>query len=257
MAETPTPDRPPTARERARASVIADITAQARRQLAEVGPAALSVRAVARALDMPSSGIYRYVASRDELLTLLIVDAYESLADRVEAVATASAGNTPVARRARLVAAAGAVWDWAEEHPHEYGLLYGTPVPGYAAPDATIAPVERLSAALLEPLDGELEATFPEPRDGLGHDLVGIGERFGGLAASTVLAALDLWATIFGAVSLHRFGHTTGVVGDGREWFLQTMELEADRLGLAPRELGAGPRRLSGRDRVGRERPRT
>lgn len=216
---------------------MADLTAEARRQLAAVGPAALSVRAVARALGMPSSGVYRYVASRDELLTLLIVDGYDSLADRLETTAAEQSGDGPAARRRRFLAVTGAVWDWADDHPHEYALLYGTPVPGYAAPEATIAPVERLTAVLLEPLEGLRAAAGPAPTGLLAADAAAVGARFGNLEPSTVLAALGLWATIFGVISLHRFGHTHNVISGGRDWFVQTMEMQADRLGLDPRDL--------------------
>ena len=71
-------------RARNRAALMVAITEEANRQLLEVGPAALSVRSVARELGMASSAIYRYVSSRDELLTLLIVDGYNDMADAVE-----------------------------------------------------------------------------------------------------------------------------------------------------------------------------
>ena len=102
------------ARERARAEITAEITAEARRQLAVDGAAGLSLRAVARELGMVSSAIYRYVASRDELLTLLIIEAYDALGAAVERAVAASAGE-PAADR--FVAAARAVRRWAVGQP--------------------------------------------------------------------------------------------------------------------------------------------
>ena len=81
------------ARERARAEITTEITAEARRQLAVEGPTGLSLRAVARELGMVSSGIYRYVASRDELLTMLIIEAYDALGATVERTVAASTGS--------------------------------------------------------------------------------------------------------------------------------------------------------------------
>ena len=133
-------------RERARAEIMTAIKAEARRQLATEGAAALSLRAVARELGMVSSGIYRYVASRDELLTLLIIDAYDALGDEVEQSAKATVRRAPAAR---FVAAGRAIRAWAIEHPHEYALLYGSPVPGYAAPEDTIDPASRTTLTLL------------------------------------------------------------------------------------------------------------
>lgn len=118
-----------------RAEITREITDAARRQLAESGAAALSLRAIARELGMVSSALYRYFPSRDDLLTALIIEAYNAIGEAVEeAVAT---GDTP---RARWRAAAAAVRHWAIGHPHEYTLLYGSPVPGYQAPQDTIRP---------------------------------------------------------------------------------------------------------------------
>src|SRR5580692_3150677 len=109
------------ARQRVRAAVSADIVAEARRQLAVEGAAALSLRAVARQLGMASSAMYRYFPSRDELLTALIVEGYDALAEVAEAAA-ATAGTTAY-KRFRTVCRA--IRGWAFDHPHEYALLYG------------------------------------------------------------------------------------------------------------------------------------
>src|ERR1700760_2130558 len=118
-----------SARARARAELTAEITDTARRQLAEVGAAALSLRAVARELGMVSSAIYRYFPSRDELLTALIVDAYDALGAQVEA---ADAGVARDDLRGRWMACGRAVREWALATPAEYALIFGSPVPGNA-----------------------------------------------------------------------------------------------------------------------------
>ncbi len=80
-------------RERARAEITSEIVRAGRDQLATDGAAALSLRAVARELGMVSSAVYRYVASRDELLTLLIIEAYDALGAAVEEEAAPSTGT--------------------------------------------------------------------------------------------------------------------------------------------------------------------
>src|SRR5204863_7108285 len=120
---------PTTARERIRAELTAEIANAARRQLAEVGAAALSLRAVARELGMASSALYRYFPSRDDLLTRLIIDGYDDLGAAAE---PADDPTAPPGERWRAVCRA--VRTWALAHPHEYALLYGSPVPGYRAP---------------------------------------------------------------------------------------------------------------------------
>ena len=114
------------ARARVRAELTREIKSVAREQLAEVGAAALSLRAVARELSMASSAVYRYFPSRDDLLTALIVDAYD-------AVGAAAELDESAVRRAdaagRWMATARAVREWATTHPQEFALIYGSPVP--------------------------------------------------------------------------------------------------------------------------------
>ncbi len=136
-------------RARNRAAIEAELLRVGREHLAHYGASGLSLRAVARDLGMASSAVYRYVDSRDELLTRLIVAAYTALADQVDAaLADASPDVTPP-ERFRIVART--VRAWALAHPHEYALVYGSPVPGYHAPaERTTAPGTRVQARLLD-----------------------------------------------------------------------------------------------------------
>ena len=119
-------------RERAREELTREIKQEARRQLAVEGAQRLSLRAVARELGMASSALYRYFPSRDDLLTALITDAYNALGEQVEQAAAAVVPATDT--RARWYALCATLRAWAKANPHEYALLYGTPVPGYSAP---------------------------------------------------------------------------------------------------------------------------
>src|SRR5262245_42734075 len=131
-------------RARVRAEMIGEIKTVARRHL-EADGANLSLRAVARDLGMVSSALYRYFANRDELLTALILDAYNSLGDAVER-AESTVDRADLVGRWR--AACRAVRAWARATPHEYALIYGSPVPGYRAPQDTIGPAARPTAVL-------------------------------------------------------------------------------------------------------------
>jgi AcrR family transcriptional regulator len=134
-----------TARERVRAELIREITEAARRQLAVDGAPGLSLRAVAREMGMVSSAIYRYFPSRDDLLTALIIDGYNAVGEAVEqADAACSRDDYP----GRWLATCRAVRDWALANPHEYALVYGSPVPGYRAPERTIGPASRAAAVV-------------------------------------------------------------------------------------------------------------
>jgi AcrR family transcriptional regulator len=215
-------------RERARQAVLEEITVEARRQLARDGAAGLSLRSVARELDMVSSGIYRYVASRDALLTMLIVAGY----DRLGAALEQAAGNGPARERWRDTCLA--LRAWAAAHPHEYALLYGSPVPGYAAPQDTIDPATRVYAALAEPLR---RATPPVSQPALTGALAEDGIRLAdaldlAISPETAIALLGALGTVFGLVSLELFGHTHNVVTDHEAFFTHHLEALADRFGL-------------------------
>src|SRR3954469_6706262 len=122
-------------RAKARAELTDTIKATARRHLAEEGAAALSLRAVARDVGMVSSAVYRYFPSRDDLLTALIVDAYDAVGAALE---QADAAHPRADHLGRWLAIAGALRVWALANPQEYALIYGSPIPGYQAPADTI-----------------------------------------------------------------------------------------------------------------------
>ncbi|GAA2159367.1 TetR family transcriptional regulator [Humibacillus xanthopallidus] len=138
---------PPGKRARNRAAVEAEILVVARRHLATEGAAALSLRAIARDLGMVSSGIYRYVESRDELLTRLIVDSYRSSAQAVRSAHDVVPADD-LAGRWRAIG--HGLRTWALRHPHDFTLLYGSPVPDYEAPaDRTGEPGTAVLAILV------------------------------------------------------------------------------------------------------------
>src|SRR6195952_410375 len=137
----------PTPRQRAHAQTLEDITRIGREHLASEGAAALSVRAVARDLGVVSSAIYRYVRSRDDLLTLLVVDGYDELGDAVDQ----GLAEIPVDdHRERFLTVGRTVRAWALREPATYALLFGSPVPGYHAPaEQTTGPGTRVIGALV------------------------------------------------------------------------------------------------------------
>lgn len=194
-------------RARNRAQVEAALVAAGRAQLAEVGAAALSVRAVARDMGMAPSALFRYIANRDDLLTVLIADAYGDLAAAVEAVE----GTVPRADlRGRWRAFARGVRDWAVAHPHEWSLLFGSPVPGYHAPaQATNEPGERITG-LLVGIGVDLQAAGPTP-PAIGDDGAELARRVAG--ASDDMPPLDPVVLTHGLVAwLGLIGAVNGIV---------------------------------------------
>ncbi len=216
-----------TARERARAELTAEITRSARKQLRDVGAAALSLRAVARDLGLASSAVYRYFPSRDALLTTLITEAYEALGDAVVAADSAAAGP-----RDRWIAAARAVRRWALDHPHEYTLLYGSPVPGYHAPPETTAAAIRISGTFAR-IAAEGRANAPAPSGILDDQLRIVADTVAPDADRSQLAlGLLAWTQLFGAVTFELFGQFANVFEPADELFDYTLDRTADLLGL-------------------------
>ncbi|MEZ0066414.1 AcrR family transcriptional regulator [Streptacidiphilus sp. MAP12-20] len=224
-----------TARERARDELTLEIKKEARRQLAEEGAQRLSLRAVARELGMASSALYRYFPSRDELLTALIIDAYNALGERAE---QAVAAGPPDDARARWHALCDSVRAWARQHPHEYALLYGTPVPGYAAPAETVAPAARVALALISVLRsgaGQVQLTAPvRPlRGALAEQAAALVSAVAPeVSAGLLTRGLVAWTQLFGMISFELFGHLVGSVDPADEFFAHTVEEMADFLGL-------------------------
>ncbi|BBX02345.1 TetR family transcriptional regulator [Mycolicibacterium moriokaense] len=195
-------------RQDTRERIEAQIIELGRRHLVTEGAAGLSLRAIARDLGMVSSAVYRYVASRDELLTLLLVDAYTELADAVD-----EAGAAEASWRDRLHAMAHAARAWAVAHPARWALLYGSPVPGYRAPaERTVGPGTRVVGALFDAVGAGIEAgdvsktevVVPQP---LSSDYDGVREEFDFSGDDSALAkCFLLWAGLIGAISLEVFG---------------------------------------------------
>jgi AcrR family transcriptional regulator len=234
MTETHTP------RQRARAQTLEDITRIGRRHLATEGAAALSVRAVARELGVVSSAIYRYVRSRDDLLTLLVVDGYNELGDAVDA---AECKVAPEDVRGRFLAIGRAVREWALREPATYALLFGSPVPGYQAPaERTTGPGTRVIAALVRVWQdaysaGVAVAPGPAPRipRALSADLKRIRKELGiSSPDDLVLRGVLGWAALFGCVSFEVFGqYGPDTFGAGDDLFEHQLQLLAETTGLS------------------------
>ena len=206
MTETP--------RQRARIETEAQITAIGNRMIDDEGVDGLSLRAIARELGVVSSAVYRYVKSRDELLTILIRDAFTQIADAVD---EALAGE----RSVQVLALA--MLDWSRTYPNRWALIYGTPIDGYEAPrEETVVPGTRIMVALAslvaesatgtEAANGagaargaqsaeaqELSATLEPLRQGL--DELGLDYE-----DSVILETITIWVAVIGLINGLRFG---------------------------------------------------
>lgn len=188
-------------RERYRAQVRAEIKQRAWEQLATTGVSALSLKAIAEQLGMSGPALYRYFASRDELITALIRDAYRSLADALRTAADAGADVAGLADTVRA---------WALDDPQRYLLIWGTPVPGYHAPDDTTAISTEIMATIVDayhrrdvpPTGRRIEAHLD------GHRGWAVDPA---VPAATLRQALAFWTRVHGVLSLELAGHFAGM----------------------------------------------
>ncbi|MZF85533.1 TetR/AcrR family transcriptional regulator [Streptomyces sp. SID5643] len=221
------------ARARARIEVTAAIKGEARRQLAAEGAARLSLRAVARELGMVSSALYRYFPSRDDLLTALIIDAYDSLGESAEAAHDAA--DPPFER---WISVCEAVRGWALDRPHEYALIYGSPVPGYTAPDTTVPAAARVGLLLIGIARDAHRGSVPG-RPALADELRPEAERMAAdlapdLPPEVVTALVAAWAQLYGLVGFELFGQFNRVVEDREAFFRHAVGQLARGVGLVP-----------------------
>src|SRR3954453_8765005 len=224
---------PTTARERARAELTAEITDLARAQLATAGAAGLSPRAAARERGLASSAMYRYFPSRDDLLTRLIIDGYEALG------AAAEEADDPASPPAeRWLSVCRAARSWALAHPHEYAPLYGSPVPGYSAPQDTVPAAIRVGVVLGRILGGAARAGGLPPAAGVSSGSItpDVADVLGGehpaLDDRVRARGLLAWSGLFGTISFEVFGHFVGSVTDADAFFDDGMRDLAGLIGL-------------------------
>ncbi|MEU7062651.1 TetR/AcrR family transcriptional regulator [Streptomyces sp. NPDC046161] len=220
-----------TPRERYRQQVRAEIKARAREQIAAAGTSALSLNGIAKRMGLSGAALYRYFTGRDELLTELVRDAYQSLVGSFRAAA---------ARNERdLSTLAHALRTWALDDPQRYFLVYGPPVPGYRGPADVTAMASEIMGIVLDVCAttaiGAGAATPAEVRPEHAHGAPTAGPA----SASALRLAGSFWTRLHGVLSLELSGHFAGMGLDPALLY----EAELDLLRLAERisHPAAGP----------------
>lgn len=206
-------------RERFREQVREEVKSAALDQLAAGGAQAISINAIAKQLGVSGPALYRYFSSRDELLNVLVIDAYHDLRD---AMARALGADAPDAEaRIRLLAAA--YRGWAREEPHRYELLFKAPFPGY---DAHAKPLADAARALMGVVLGVLHdpETAGKPYD---NEKVLDARRAN---TENHQLAVALWSRLHGFVSLEIGGGFTAMGLDADALFETEVQVLTDRV---------------------------
>lgn len=193
------------------------------KQAATYGAAALSLRAIARELKITAPAIYNYYPSRDDLVTALIVDAYNSLADAQE---SAIADITENKRAERLFALGMAYREWAVTYSQRYQLIFGTPIPGYHAPEEVTLPaaarglIPLVNAIQAISLAGDLRTERLARMTPKLKSMLAAWQKFEGSSDLEVLyLALIIWSRVHGLVMLEIGNHIPSFFDDPAELF--------------------------------------
>ena len=237
----------PSRRDRVRAATVDEIKATARGLLVADGPEAVSLRAIGRAMGMTAPALYRYFGSREDLVKHVCGDIFTEIAADIHAAIVAAGQASGGDITAKLVAACQAFRSWALTHQPEFGLLFGTPLPGieHGRDDIIDECADKFSAEFLTlffelwtrhpfpvPADEEIEpglaAQLTRYRDGLGVDL----------PIGAVLIFLRCWVRLYGMVSLEVFGHLGFALDDPSAMFDYTLAELRELLGLSQRAQG-------------------
>jgi AcrR family transcriptional regulator len=229
-------------RDRVRAATADEIKQTARRILMTEGPDGVSLRAIAREMGMTAPALYRYYGSHEDLIRHVIADIFSEIADDIQAAIVAAGQASGGDLTQKLVAACREFRHWSLTHKQEFGLLFGSPLPGLEAVHDEVVDVcaQKFSgtffALFLElwqrqpfpvPADSEIEPGLREQlaryRDLLGTDLpLGAGLTF-----------LRCWVRLYGMVSLEVFGHLHFALDDASAMFDLTLAELAELIGLA------------------------
>jgi AcrR family transcriptional regulator len=209
--------QPRTPRQRFRAQIRDEIKQAALRQLANAGPAGVSVNAIGKELGVSGPALYRYFASRDELLTELVIDAYNDLAAALQAAISQTPNRAP---RRRFEALAHAYRAWALAQPHRYRLLFGPPLPGYDAHAERLISASKGSMDLLvETLTNDRNRSRP-PEAALAGQLSDWADNRGvQVDPAKALRAILTWSRLHGFVSLEIAGNYSSMGIDANQLF--------------------------------------
>jgi len=237
----PTDSKPLSRRDRLRLATVDEIKALARRQLADAGPGALSLRAIAREMGTASSALYRYFANYDELISALCVDAYNAAADAVTEARDAQPADDPTRQWWALC---HAYRRWSLDNPADFALIFGTPIPGYQAPPEVTGPAAGrftlvaldIYVAALAAGAADLERTHVPPTiklGGLWRDL--LGSAAADHPAQVAGLLLNAAASLRGYFMAEIFGSLTDLVSDTDQLFAAHLRTVMTGMGFEPR----------------------
>ena len=206
--------------------------------MADGGPGAITLRAIAREMGMTANAVYSYFPTRDDLVTALIRDVYGDLADVLTEARDSRPENDP---SGRILAWASAFREWSLTHTEGFRLIYGDPIPGYRAPAGGPAPeAEQRVCAVLTGLAASARPEAMAAHDGDGFDwadfdptlVAEVRALFPDLSPAVLAIALRMWGHLHGLVSLEILGHLRTLTTDPDKLYRSEVNQMIRGLGL-------------------------
>ena len=228
-------------RDRVRADTVREIKQTARRVLVEQGEEGLALRAVAREMGMTAPGLYRYFASREDLVEHVVADLYTEITEELEAACAAADPGTPAQK---LLAAARTFRLWAMGHRHEFGLLFGEPaddvIRGRTMQEGPAHEAKERFGAIFGALITEVYLIRPfavrsqeEIETELRAQLTDCAQMFPAeLPIGVVEVFLSCWIRLYGMVCMEVFGHLQFALHDAEPMFEAELRRLGERLGI-------------------------
>jgi AcrR family transcriptional regulator len=244
----PSGSPPLSRRDERRLATTAEIKTIARRQLAEHGPGAVSLREISREMRMASSALYRYFASYDELITALCVDAYDSVADALAAACDTRPADD---HAGRWWAICHAYRRWSLDNRPDFALIFGTPVPGHHAPEPATGPAAgRFAAVPLDVYAAAVDAGAANPIRTHVPKSLEVGDLLRQLLDTDperpdypprlVGIALTAWASVLGFLVTEIFGSLPRLVTDTDQLFRAHLRTVMAGMGFQPTLIPTG-----------------
>jgi AcrR family transcriptional regulator len=234
----------PSRRERLRTATLGEIKDVTRRLLVNDGLAGVSLRAIAREMGMTAPALYRYYPSLEALVSALCADLYYEASAAMERARDACPPDEP---GARLYTVCREFRRWSVAHPAEFGLMFGSPLPGMTV-EGDHDPENKQDAAggyfagvflglFIEiwrraPFEvPPAEEMAPALRRQLGAYAAAVGAE---LPTGAAQLFLSCWIRLYGMVAMEVFGHLHFALVDVEPMFEAELANAARLLGIPP-----------------------